>query len=93
MYLINNLENQITYRSLKYLNESDIKDAIKNIGLRAEFREKLFSWRKVKFPNNENDDSSKQELVAPSALSTPTPSTSRIVFDCSNVSQNMFSLI
>jgi len=36
----------ITYRSLKYINSDDIRDAISNVGLRAEFREKLFFWRK-----------------------------------------------
>ncbi|XP_054087742.1 uncharacterized protein LOC128922142 [Zeugodacus cucurbitae] len=39
----------ITFRSLKYLSKEDIAEAVKNIGLRAEFREKLFFWRKSKF--------------------------------------------
>ncbi|XP_067613866.1 uncharacterized protein [Eurosta solidaginis] len=39
----------ITFRSLKYLSKEDIAEAVKNIGLRAEFREELFSWRKSKF--------------------------------------------
>ncbi|XP_070852414.1 uncharacterized protein [Drosophila suzukii] len=39
----------ITYRSLKYINTDDIRDAISNVGLRAEFREKLFFWRKSEF--------------------------------------------
>lgn len=37
----------ITYKSLKYLSAEDIKDAIPNVGLRAEFRVKLFRWRKT----------------------------------------------
>ncbi|XP_037955840.1 uncharacterized protein LOC119685588 [Teleopsis dalmanni] len=42
-------EKGITYKSLIYLSKDDIKDAIVNIGLRAEFREKLFKWRKLEF--------------------------------------------
>ncbi|XP_067628571.1 uncharacterized protein [Eurosta solidaginis] len=41
--------NGVTYRCLKYVSKTDIKDAISNIGLRAEFREKLFAWRKSEF--------------------------------------------
>ncbi|XP_054083052.1 uncharacterized protein LOC128920224 [Zeugodacus cucurbitae] len=39
----------LTFRSLKYLSKEDIAEAVKNIGLRTEFREKLFFWRKSKF--------------------------------------------
>lgn len=31
-----------------FLDKDDIRDAIKNIGLRVEFREKLLTWRKRK---------------------------------------------
>lgn len=40
------LEAGIEYRHLEYLNEQDIADAIKKVGPRAEFREKLFKWRR-----------------------------------------------
>ncbi|XP_037959401.1 F-box/WD repeat-containing protein 5-like [Teleopsis dalmanni] len=42
----------ITYKLLIYLSKDDIKDAIVNIGLRAEFREKLFKWRKLEVPTS-----------------------------------------
>ncbi|XP_046812012.1 uncharacterized protein LOC124421205, partial [Lucilia cuprina] len=38
---------QITFDSLRYLSKEDIKEAIPPIGIRACFREKLFSWRKT----------------------------------------------
>lgn len=38
-------EAGIEFDHLQYLNERDIADAIKKIGPRAEFREKLFTWR------------------------------------------------
>lgn len=36
----------VTYRSLQYIQKDDLKDAIPHLGLRIEFREKLFLWRK-----------------------------------------------
>lgn len=42
----------IEFQHLPYLNESDIADAIKKVGKRAEFREKLFAWRKKKVSNS-----------------------------------------
>lgn len=45
-------DSGITYRSLKYLSKDDIKDTISDIGLRAEFREKLFIWRKNEVKRN-----------------------------------------
>lgn len=42
------IDADIMYRSLKYLKSEDLKEAIPSIGLRAEFREKLFTWRKKK---------------------------------------------
>ncbi|XP_037822341.1 uncharacterized protein LOC119610973 isoform X1 [Lucilia sericata] len=35
----------ITYRSLPYLDKDDLKEALPPLGLRAEFREKLFAWK------------------------------------------------
>ncbi|XP_036334991.1 uncharacterized protein LOC118745592 isoform X1 [Rhagoletis pomonella] len=40
----------ITYIRLQYLNDADISDAIKSVGERAEFREKLWLWRQQKYP-------------------------------------------
>ncbi|XP_036344842.1 uncharacterized protein LOC118754085 [Rhagoletis pomonella] len=39
---------QITYRCLKYIQKEDLKEAVLHLGLRIEFREKLFAWRKNK---------------------------------------------
>ncbi|XP_075170229.1 uncharacterized protein LOC142242536 [Haematobia irritans] len=36
----------VTYRSLRYLNEQDLKEAVPPLGFRAEFREKLSIWKK-----------------------------------------------
>lgn len=38
-------DQNITFRSLPFLNENDIKEAIKDIGHRAEFRVKLVQWQ------------------------------------------------
>lgn len=38
--------SDITYRSLRYLSVDDINSSIRSIGHRAEFREKLFTWRR-----------------------------------------------
>ncbi|XP_017492749.1 PREDICTED: uncharacterized protein LOC108380863 isoform X2 [Rhagoletis zephyria] len=35
----------IEFRHLPYLSEGDIADAVRKVGIRAEFREKLFDWR------------------------------------------------
>lgn len=40
-------DSGVTYSSLVYLSKDDIEDAIVDIGLRAEFRHKLFNWKKV----------------------------------------------
>ncbi|XP_058976925.1 uncharacterized protein LOC101889627 isoform X3 [Musca domestica] len=40
---------QVSYRSLQYMQAEDIKEAIPPLGLRIEFREKLFTWKKVQF--------------------------------------------
>ncbi|XP_037811933.1 uncharacterized protein LOC119603813 isoform X2 [Lucilia sericata] len=40
---------KVTYRSLKYLQRGDLKEAIPPLGLRIEFREKLFQWKKLQF--------------------------------------------
>ncbi|XP_050326764.1 uncharacterized protein LOC126757149 isoform X1 [Bactrocera neohumeralis] len=55
--------NDITFRSLKYLTADDINTAIRHIGYRAEFREKLFAWCKEKFPTA--DKSSIAREVSP----------------------------
>jgi len=36
----------VTFKSLKFLTADDIRDAIGNIGIRAEFRYKLLGWQK-----------------------------------------------
>ncbi|XP_036332693.1 uncharacterized protein LOC118744043 [Rhagoletis pomonella] len=41
--------SQITFRSLKFLRGADLKEAIPPLGLRVEFREKLFMWKKKEF--------------------------------------------
>ncbi|XP_055916553.1 uncharacterized protein LOC129949246 [Eupeodes corollae] len=73
----------ITYESLQYLSKEDIKEAIPLIGLRATFREKLFSWRKTEFGivDESLSDSIANKVVSwlktqPIGCTTPTPSTS-----------------
>ncbi|XP_075154302.1 uncharacterized protein LOC142227941 [Haematobia irritans] len=36
----------VTYRSLRYLTEQNLKEAVPPLGFRAEFREKLSIWKK-----------------------------------------------
>ncbi|XP_073842698.1 uncharacterized protein isoform X4 [Musca autumnalis] len=36
----------VTFRSLQYLKKEDLKEAVPPLGLRVEFREKLFAWKK-----------------------------------------------
>ncbi|TMW40237.1 hypothetical protein DOY81_014683, partial [Sarcophaga bullata] len=43
----------ITYRSLRYLSVEDINTAIRSVGHRAEFREKLFAWRRKRYRTND----------------------------------------
>ncbi|XP_023303950.2 uncharacterized protein LOC111685906 isoform X1 [Lucilia cuprina] len=43
----------ITYRSLRYLSVDDINTAIRSVGHRAEFREKLFNWRRKRYRTND----------------------------------------
>ncbi|XP_075167848.1 uncharacterized protein LOC142240014 [Haematobia irritans] len=43
----------ITYRSLRYLSVDDINTAIRSVGHRAEFREKLFTWRRKRYRTND----------------------------------------
>ncbi|KAM7344173.1 uncharacterized protein ACRADG_010996 [Cochliomyia hominivorax] len=38
--------NQVTFQSLRYLKNEDLKEAVPPLGLRVEFREKLFAWQK-----------------------------------------------
>lgn len=38
----------VTYRCLQYIQKQDLVEAIPHLGLRVEFREKLFVWRKEK---------------------------------------------
>ncbi|KNC20694.1 hypothetical protein FF38_04430 [Lucilia cuprina] len=40
---------KVTYKSLKYIQKEEIKEAIPPLGLRIEFREKLFKWKKQQF--------------------------------------------
>ncbi|KAF5274419.1 hypothetical protein FQR65_LT04335 [Abscondita terminalis] len=49
-----------SYQALVYLSKDDIKNTIADIGLRAEFRIKLFEWRKTEhdFVNDSITDSS-----------------------------------
>ncbi|XP_011294888.1 uncharacterized protein LOC101897248 [Musca domestica] len=42
----------ITYRSLRYLSVDDINTVIRSVGHRAEFREKLFAWRRKRYRTN-----------------------------------------
>ncbi|XP_065359760.1 uncharacterized protein LOC135953710 [Calliphora vicina] len=37
----------VTYRSLPYITNADLTEAIPHLGLRAEFRSKLVTWRKT----------------------------------------------
>ncbi|XP_073846869.1 uncharacterized protein [Musca autumnalis] len=43
----------ITYRSLRYLSVDDINTVIRSVGHRAEFREKLFTWRRKRYRTND----------------------------------------
>uniref|UniRef100_A0A1B0ERX3 Uncharacterized protein n=1 Tax=Glossina morsitans morsitans TaxID=37546 RepID=A0A1B0ERX3_GLOMM len=45
--------SDITYRSLRYLSVDDINSSIRSIGHRAEFREKLFTWRRKRYRTND----------------------------------------
>uniref|UniRef100_A0A1A9WSU2 Uncharacterized protein n=1 Tax=Glossina brevipalpis TaxID=37001 RepID=A0A1A9WSU2_9MUSC len=45
--------SDITYRSLRYLSVDDINATIRSIGHRAEFREKLFTWRRKRYRTND----------------------------------------
>ncbi|XP_073842703.1 uncharacterized protein isoform X2 [Musca autumnalis] len=38
--------SDVTFRSLQYLKKEDLKEAVPPLGLRVEFREKLFAWKK-----------------------------------------------
>ncbi|XP_073821282.1 uncharacterized protein [Musca autumnalis] len=38
--------SHVTFRSLQYLKKEDLKEAVPPLGLRVEFREKLFAWKK-----------------------------------------------
>uniref|UniRef100_A0A1I8P736 Uncharacterized protein n=1 Tax=Stomoxys calcitrans TaxID=35570 RepID=A0A1I8P736_STOCA len=58
----------ITYRSLRYLSVDDINTAIRSIGHRAEFREKLFTWRRKKYRTN--DVVIVQEKIIPSTINS-----------------------
>ncbi|KAL7725100.1 hypothetical protein ACLKA6_018809 [Drosophila palustris] len=40
------MDAQVTYESLEYMQKDDIKEAIPPLGLRMQFREKLFNWKK-----------------------------------------------
>uniref|UniRef100_A0A1I8M104 Uncharacterized protein n=1 Tax=Musca domestica TaxID=7370 RepID=A0A1I8M104_MUSDO len=40
--------SHVTFRSLQYLKKEDLKEAVPPLGLRVEFREKLFAWKKRK---------------------------------------------
>ncbi|XP_037826983.1 uncharacterized protein LOC119614966 isoform X2 [Lucilia sericata] len=40
---------KVTYKSLQYIQKEEIKEAIPPLGLRIEFREKLFKWKKQQF--------------------------------------------
>ncbi|XP_036331192.1 uncharacterized protein LOC118742886 [Rhagoletis pomonella] len=71
--------NDITFRSLKYLTVDDINAAIRHLGYRAEFREKLFAWRNEKFPTIDNNKpilTAAQQLVAPTNVATKRTPTS-----------------
>ncbi|XP_065367870.1 uncharacterized protein LOC135960494 [Calliphora vicina] len=74
----------ITYRSLRYLSVEDINTAIRSVGHRAEFREKLFTWRRKRYRTNDviiecekitppNVTSSEQPTV-PVTIMTPSTS-------------------
>ncbi|XP_067633174.1 uncharacterized protein [Eurosta solidaginis] len=41
--------SQITFRSLQFLKAADLQEAIPPLGLRVEFREKLFIWKKKEY--------------------------------------------
>lgn len=69
---------RITFNNLKYLNQDDIKEVIKPVGLRAEFREKLFSFLKYEKDVDEESDDSYNSLDTnkeqkPSKPPTPEP--------------------
>ncbi|XP_015042906.1 uncharacterized protein [Drosophila pseudoobscura] len=42
---------EVTYDRLKFLNSEDVKDAIRLVGPRAEFREKLLMMKRTEFGN------------------------------------------
>ncbi|XP_054740180.1 uncharacterized protein LOC129245809 [Anastrepha obliqua] len=69
--------NDVTFRSLKYLAVDDINTALRHVGYRAEFREKLFAWRKEKFPTSDNSSAqlvaSQQQITAINVPNKTTP--------------------
>ncbi|XP_067634203.1 uncharacterized protein [Eurosta solidaginis] len=68
--------NDITFRSLLYLTVDDINTAIRHLGYRAEFREKLFVWRKEKLSTSEKSHAhvTQTQTVAPiNMLNKKTP--------------------
>ncbi|XP_046803850.1 uncharacterized protein LOC124419262 [Lucilia cuprina] len=73
-------EAYITYRSLQYIKNEDLKEIIPLVGLRLEFREKLFTWRKKEFgiddetlsiPSKVQDWLYDSQQQSPSSLSSP----------------------
>ncbi|KAM8701548.1 hypothetical protein ACLKA7_000919 [Drosophila subpalustris] len=42
-------KSQVTFESLEYLTEDDIKEVITPVGIRALFRVKLIEWKKQTF--------------------------------------------
>ncbi|KAI8124578.1 hypothetical protein CVS40_4956 [Lucilia cuprina] len=73
-------EAHITYRSLQYIKNEDLKEIIPLVGLRLEFREKLFTWRKKEFgiddetlsvPSKVQDWLYDSQQQSPSSLGSP----------------------
>ncbi|XP_070854082.1 uncharacterized protein [Drosophila suzukii] len=52
----------VTFKSLKFLTADDIRDAIGNIGIRAEFRYKLLGWQKSQNFGEDSGEEQDQEI-------------------------------